>query len=203
MKTIGIASMMIACVTFTAGCHAFRHSVETRDPARAPALTANYDQKDLLEWGEAAAQKILADPFLVTLEQRPTLVDLGIQNRTKTHIDTKALMDTITTKLLDSRRVDLVNSARRDDLLNEQGYQLANCTPETQAKIGKQLGANYMLTGSLTELGAKSGREVRLSRKRDVFYQLTVEITDVTTGKIALRKQQERLRRESRPIIGW
>jgi PBP1b-binding outer membrane lipoprotein LpoB len=96
-----------------------------------------------------------------------------------------------------------VNASRRDDLLREQGYQLANCTPETRNAVGKQLGAKYMITGSLVEISQKSGREVRVSRKEDVYYQLTVELTDLETGLIEVRKQRDRLRRASKPIIGW
>ncbi len=49
----------------------------------------------------------------------------------------------------------------------------------------------------------ESGREVRVSRKQDVYYQLTVEVTDLETSLIAARTQKDRLRRASKPLIGW
>jgi hypothetical protein len=149
------------------------------------------------------SKDIMEHPFPGRDEKEPIVVVMGVQNRTRTHADMKAITDTITTKLLDERKIRLVNAARRDDLLKEQGFQLANCTEETKAKIGRQLGAKYMLTGSLVEIGRKSGREVRVSKKEDVYYQLTVEITDLETGLIAVRKQRDRLRRVSKPLIGW
>ena len=88
-------------------------------------------------------------------------------------------------------------------LLKEQGYQLANCTPETRRSIGKQLGAKYMLTGSLTEIETESGKQVRVSKKQDVYLQLTVELMDIETGLLTVRKQVERMREASKPIIGW
>jgi PBP1b-binding outer membrane lipoprotein LpoB len=99
--------------------------------------------------------------------------------------------------------MQFINTARRDDLLKEQGFQITNCTDATKVQVGRQLGARYMLTGSITELGAHTGKQVRVSKKTDVYYQLTVEITDIETGLIVLRKQRDRLRRASRPIIGW
>ena len=60
-----------------------------------------------------------------------------------------------------------------------------------------------MITGSLAEIGAKTGKQVRLSKQEDVYYQLTVEITELESGLIMLRKQSDRLRRKSTPIIGW
>ncbi|MGQ9662829.1 MAG: penicillin-binding protein activator LpoB, partial [Kiritimatiellia bacterium] len=156
-----------------------------------------------LTLADQMANDILSHPFPPEGEDKPILVTLGIQNRTQTHLDMKALADTIETRLLNTGKIRLVNASRRDDLLKEQGYQLANVTPETRVQIGKQLGARYMMTGSLVEIEKESGREVRVSKKQDVYYQLTVEITDLETGLIVLRKQRDRLRRASKPIIGW
>ena len=105
--------------------------------------------------------------------------------------------------ILDKGKAQFVNETQRDNLLREQGFQLANCTPETRVQIAKLTGANYMISGSLVELTSRSPREVRVSRKEDVYYQLTMEITDLTTGLVVWSKQQERLRHGSKPVIGW
>jgi hypothetical protein len=181
----------------------FRASVKEQNPDKAPSITAGYDQNDLLQWAQAMTDMVLASPFPPAGEEKPILVDMGIQNRTMRHIDMKALTDTLTTKLMDAGKIRLVNASRRDDLLKEQGYQLANCTEQTRTAIGKQLGAKYMITGSLVEISEKAPRQVRASKQEDVYYQLTVEITDLETGLIVLRKQKDRLRTASKPIIGW
>lgn len=198
-----IVAGLVLLVVFGSGCAAFRTSITEKDPEDASPLTAKYDQSDLLGWANLISGDILAHPFPPEDEGKPILVPLGIQNRTKSHLDTEAISDTITTRLLDTGRISLVNASRRDDLMKEQGYQLANCTEATRASIGKQLGAKYMLTGSLVEIEQESGREVRVSKKQDVYYQLTVEVTDLETGLIVLRKQRDRLRRTSKPLIGW
>ena len=193
---------LVVAAGLTHGCAAFRQSIKEQDPQEASKLTAKFDQHDLLAMAEQVTTDILGHPFPPG-DISPIVVELGIQNRTKTHLDMVALGDTIVTRLLDSGKMRFVNAAQRDKLLKEQGYQLANCTEETKTAIGKQLGARYMLTGSITELGARSGRQVRVSRKEDVYYQLTVTVTDLETGLIVLRKQRDRLRRASKPIIGW
>lgn len=206
MRSNKSALVLVALVIvagMASGCAMFRASVTEKDASKAPSITAKYDQQDLLQWGQIMSDMILAHPFPPPGEDKPILVDMGIQKRTMTHIDTRALADTITTKLMDSGKVRFVNAARRDDLLKEQGYQLANCTEQTRTAIGKQLGAKYMLTGSLVEISEKGARQVRMSKQEDVFYQLTVEITDLETGLIVLRKQKDRLRSAGKPIIGW
>ena len=203
MKKAIVSGMMVLVVVAVSGCSAFRISVKEKDPAEKDFLSAKYDHNDLIEWGKLISQDLVNHPFPEQGQAKPRIVPMGIQNRTRSHLDMKAISDTITSKLLDTQKIRLIGSARRDDMLKEQGYQLANCTASTRAAIGKQLGANYMMTGSLVEIGQKSGREVRASRKEDVYYQLTVEITDLTSGEIVVRKQRDRLRRQSRPIIGW
>lgn len=185
------------------GCSAFRISVDDRDPRDSDPLSAKYDQEDLLSLGELMAEALLSHPFPPAADERPILVEMGIQNRTQSHIDMKALSDTLTTHLLDTKKIQLINADRRDDLMREQGYQLTNCTPETRALVGRQLGAKYMLTGSLIEIEKESGRQARVSKTQDVYYQLTAEITDLESGLIAVRKQRDRLRRASKPLIGW
>ena len=180
----------------------FRESIREGDPQAASKLTAKFDQHDLYDMAEQIMQDILDHPF-PPAGTTPIVAPLGIANNTKSHLDMMALENTLTTKLLNTGRMQFINTARRDDLLKEQGFQITNCTDATKVQVGKQLGARYMLTGSITELGAATGKQVRVSKKQDVYYQLTVEITDIETGLIVLRKQRDRLRRASKPIIGW
>jgi len=203
MKTTLGIMMAAVLMGMSSGCSMFRTSISDQDPATAEPLTAKYDQRDLLGWAELITQDLLAHPFPRSGEEDSILVVMGIQNRSRTHIDTKSITDTMTTKMMNETRVRFVNESRRDELLKEQGFQLENCTPETRSAIGKQLGAKYMITGSLVEIGAESGREVRVSKKQDVYYQLTVEVTNLETGLIEVRKQRDRLRRASKPLIGW
>lgn len=184
------------------GCSAFRQSVTDADPQKASTLTAEFDQRDLIDMAGQICDDILAHPFPPAGDV-PIMAPLGILNNTKTHLDVGALEDTLVSKLMDSGKMQFVNTARRDDILKEQGYQISNATEATRARIGKQLGARYMITGSITELGAKTGRQVRASKQEDVYYQLTVDITDLETGIIVTRKQRDRLRRKSRPLFGW
>ena len=201
-SVIGILSVA-TLIIFSSGCSMFRSSISEQDPESASTLTASYDQRDLLSWADMITQDILAHPFPPPDQQDAIMVVMGVENRTRNHVDTKAITDTITSKMMNASKVRFVNASRRDQLLKEQGYQLENATKETRTAIGKQLGAKYMITGSLVEIGQESGREVRVSKKQDTYFQLTVEITDLETGLIEVLKQRDRLRRKSKPLIGW
>ncbi len=205
MKTLAIPfkAAILTAMLLAGGCSAFRQSVTSEDPRSASTLTAKFDQRDLLEMADQLAADMLAHPFPPEGSTAPIVASLGINNNTSTHLDVVSLEDTLTTLLLDSGRLQFVNTARRDDLIKEQGYQLANATEASRVQVGKQLGARYMLTGAIAEIGAKTGKQVRASKQQDVYYQLTLEITDLETGLIVLRKQRDRLRRKSTPLFGW
>ena len=185
------------------GCSAFRSSVTEVDVANAKPMDASYDFSVLRWLGNSIGTDLAASPLLGQSAKKPILVVMGIQNRTSRHIDTKAITDTTRTVVINSGKADFVNESQRDTLLKEQGYQLANCTPETRNAIGRQLGAKYMLTGSLVELKKEAPKQVRLSRKEEIYYQLTIEVTDLETGLIAWTQQKERARGASKPVVGW
>jgi penicillin-binding protein activator len=195
--------LTLTLIPLLTGCAAFRQSITETDPADASVLTAKFDQHDLMNMAQQVSADILNHPFPPEGEKAPIMVMMGIQNRTQSHLDMQALADTITTKLMDSGQMRFVDAAQRDTILKEQGFQLANCTEETKVKIGRQLGAKYILSGAFTGINAKSGRQVRVSKKEDVYYQLTITVTDIQTGLIVMRKQRDRLRRASKPLFGW
>lgn len=192
-----------AMLLFT-GCAAFRQSVnEDVDVDKEKAMSAKYDAKDLHKMSDEVVDKLLEDSFIQGLKEPPMVAIFGVENKTTIYVDTQAMTDTIRRKLRDAKKMRFVNTARRDDLNKEQAYQGKNTSAENRVAMGKQAGAKYMLTGSFSEITTKSGRQVRVSAKEQVFYQLTVEITDLETGEIVAECQVERTRKESKPLIGW
>ena len=200
---IKISVVLASALAFGAGCSAFHSSVKEVDVNTAKPMDASYDYSDLRWLGNSIGSEIAAAPLINEAARKPILVVMGIQNRTSRHIDTKAITDTIRTVVINSGKANFVNESQRDTLLKEQGYQLANCTPETRTAIGRQLGAQYMLTGSLIEIQKEEPRQIRASKKEEIYYQLTIELTDLETSLIAWTQQKERARGASKPIVGW
>lgn len=200
--SIKLSAILLSILTLGSGCSAFRASVkeENVNKAAAKPLDTGYDFADLRNLAEAVNSELITSPIM---DKKPVLVVMGIENRTDEHIDTKAITDTIRTKLINDGKASFVNESRRDAIMKEQGYQLANCTPDTQTLIGKKLGARYMLTGSLIKITKDTPRQISLSKKEQVYFQLTIEVTDIQTGLIAWTTQKERVRGASKPVLGW
>jgi uncharacterized protein (TIGR02722 family) len=185
------------------GCAAFRTSITEVDPNDGRHYDEDYDQTDLKKLSNDIVSQLLNSAFLQEQKKRPVMMIAPMANNTDEHIDTKSLTDKMRVSLLQSGKVRFVNEARRKEIMNEQGFQAANVTPGQNAAIGKQLGVNYMLSGSFSKIEKKSGRQVRVSKKYFSYYKLTMEVTDVETGELVWIAEHEIARESRKPLIGW
>ncbi len=197
---VGVLTLVVA---LGGGCAAFRASTKTVDVTQERHMGARYDYSDLRNISQKVVDELLQSPFLQNQPTPPILMVAGIQNRTSRYMDTKALSDKMRTALLQSGKAQFVNEARREELLKEQGYQAAHAAPGAQVQVGRQLGARYMLSGSMVEMESTSPRQVRVSKQELVYYKLTIEVTDLETGLIVWTTEQEFAREQSLPLIGW
>lgn len=185
------------------GCAAFRAQTRGVDLDTADPVDERFGFTDLRQITESFANELGYSPFIVDQSEPPIMMIAGVQNRTSEYLDTKNLSDRLRTLLFQTGNLRFVNEARREDLLREQGYQAAQATPETQAAIGQQLGARYMLSGSLTEMADRSPRQVRVSRTVRRFYKLTLEVTNLETGLLEWTAEREFAREARQPLVGW
>lgn len=200
---IYLVFLLIIVLSLSSGCAMFRTYTEDVDVNNMEHFRGTYDATDMKKITDTVVNNILEAKMLKNSKSPPIMVISGIQNRTREYVDTKNLTDRIRTKLINSGKVKFVNAARRDDLLKEQGYQAANVTPETMVSIGRQIGARYMITGSLTQMTQETGKQVRISSTEMNYYKLTIEVTDLETSLIEWTTEVEFARKESTPLIGW
>lgn len=203
MRHLAILLLCGGLLIGNAGCAAFRANVSDVDLDNSRPMRARFDFRDLRTITAEVVDQFLASEFIARQPEIPTIAIRGIENRTTEYLDTKALTDTMRTRLIQSGRVQFVNVERREDLAKEQGYQAAHAAPGTAVEIGQQAAARYMLTGSIVEMTQQSPRQVRVSKTKERFYQLTVEVTDLRTGVITWTTQVEFARAERQPLIGW
>ncbi|MFA7157937.1 MAG: hypothetical protein WC299_01445 [Kiritimatiellia bacterium] len=195
--------IVFSAVLLLAGCAMFRTRVKDDDVTQMPQLDARYGPQDLRRLSQDIVAEIAASSFLTNQQDAPIMIIYGIQPRTTTFVDTQALTDRIKTTLTQSGKIRFVNEARRQELMKEQGFQAQSATDDTRVAVGKQLGARYMLTGALVEMQKTTGAQVRVSKTELMYYQLTVDITDLETGIVAWSTQKEFAREKREPLIGW
>ncbi|SHI78682.1 hypothetical protein SAMN02745165_00875 [Malonomonas rubra DSM 5091] len=141
---------------------------------------------------------------LVRATDRPVLIVYGIANRTSEHISTSAISDDIRMALVESGRVRMINETQRENIEKETSYQYGgSVAAETRILKARQVGARYMLTGTLRSIEKKQPRQFRLTKKTLMYYSLNLELTDIQTGLIEWADSTEVIREASKPFIGW
>ena len=195
--------VLLAGMIMSSGCAAFRANVKDVDLSKGEHMGARYDHADMRNLTKEIVNELADCKTLSQAAEPPLLVILGVQNRTSDYVDMQNMTDSIRTKLMETKKARFVNAAKRDIIMAEQKYQAENATPETQAAIGKKLGAKYLLSGSFTEMESDSPRQVRVSKKEVKYYKLTIELTDLETDLIVESVEKEFARKASLPIIGW
>lgn len=201
MKNLSLFWTFCALVLLVAGC-----GVTTREVAS--------DEKVIYDEGYHFSDKqaivadlvasLLSNPPLVRATGRPVLIVYGIANRTSEHISTGGISDDIRQALLASGRVRFVNERQRKNIARETSYQYGgSVAAETRISKARQVGAHYMLTGTLRSIKKKQPRQFRLKKKTLMYYSLNLELTDIESGLIEWADSTEVIREASRPIIGW
>ena len=197
------AGIILSSVLILGGCAMFRIKVSDTDVNKMPELDARYGPQDLRRLSQEISTEIANSSFMTNQQGAPIMIIYGVQPRTETFVDTQALTDRIRTTIMQTGKIQFVNEARRQELMKEQGFQAQSATDDTRTTIGKQLGARYMLTGALVEMQKQTGAQVRVSKTEMMYYQLTIDITDLETGIVAWSTQREFAREMRQPLIGW
>ncbi|MCW9049505.1 MAG: penicillin-binding protein activator LpoB [Deltaproteobacteria bacterium] len=184
-----------------AGC-----SVTTREvaPDEQVIYDESYHFSDKKAIVDAMVTSLLSKYPLLRATDRPVLIVYGIANRTSEHISTSAMTDDIRQSLLASGRVRFINETQRQNIARETSYQYGGTVAaETRIQKARQVGARYMLTGTLRSIEKNQPRQFRLKKKTLMYYSLNMELTDIQTGLIEWADSTEVIREASRPFIGW
>ena len=109
--------------------------------------------------------------------RRPTVIVGRFRNESSEHIDTEILSTMMETTIFNSGRMDFVAPANlREELRAERLDQQGNASVETAARLGREIGANYMMTGNVrTIIDREGNRTVRT-------YFVTAELTNIETN---------------------
>lgn len=111
--------------------------------------------------------------------KKPVVIVDEVENRTDEHIDTRALTEYIRSNLINSRKVRFLNAARRKKILNELKYQNSGAVSADSAKkTGRQIGADYMIGGALSNVVSVRGD------LKTVTYQTDLNLTNLETSEI-------------------
>ena len=158
---------------------------EYADPTSVEIVDDRWNETDARKTAETMINGLLEKSWLTNFKkansgQRPLVVVGEIENRTDEHIDTKALFEYLQDEIINSGKVRFADAANREKILSELKYQNDSgmVNQNTSKKKGKQIGADFLLSGGLTSIVASN------EGLKTITYQTTLRLTDLETAEI-------------------
>jgi len=204
MKTVFSAKikglLAISLVLGLSACMSTTRSIDTGADVHYNAHYDFSDKKRIVD--DLTASLLQAD--LAYSDKKPILIVYGIANQTSEHINTSGISDDIRLELIRAKRYRFLNKIQRDNINAEIAHQQSGAVAVAdRIAQGRQIGADYILAGTMRSIEKKQPRAWRLNEKKMVYYSLNLELTNLTTGEIEWADKVELARESSKPIFRW
>ncbi len=154
------------------------------DPAEQIDLSGRWNDVDSKQVAEQMMHDALSKPWLERFtgqQERPPVVIVGvIINRSHEHIEAETFVKDIEREFVNSGRVRVVeNDFFREKLREERQQQQVNASVDTQKRIAQELGADFMLLGTINSTVDQYRKE------KVVNYKVNLELVNLeSTEKV-------------------
>jgi penicillin-binding protein activator len=181
MKNLFTLSLIVLTTIFTA-CSSGK-SVQRIDPDKAVDLSGRWNDTDSKLVAEAMIKDCLGRPwhsdFKLANDQKKPVVIVGlVKNRTHEHINAETFINDIEKEMINSGLIRVVQDPEfRENLRKERGEQQEFASKETKKDWKEEIGADYMLTGTINATVDQAGRE------KVIAYQIDLELSNIETNE--------------------
>ncbi|HIC04735.1 MAG TPA: penicillin-binding protein activator LpoB [Nitrospirales bacterium] len=188
---------LVTIVASTVACSATR--VSRIDTGTVVDLSGRWNDTDSRLVAEEMVKEAIERPWLGNYMQshdtQPVVVVGRVTNRSHEHINVQTFINDLERELTNSQRVVFIaGRGEREEIRAERREQAVHALESTQKRPGKEIGADFMLQGTInTILDEADGTKV-------VFYQVDLELVNIENnvkawfGQKKLKKVVERKR---------
>ncbi len=147
-------------------------------------LSGRWNDTDAKMTADAMIAQVLGEAWLSEYQKenqgkRPVVIVGLIGNRTSEHISAETFIKDIERAFLTDRRIRLVQAGdKREQLRGERADQQDYASPETTKKWGKELGADFIMQGSINSTVDSFNKD------KVVNYKINLELTNLETNEI-------------------
>lgn len=169
--------LVVLALVSLAGC-AQETRVTRVDSGVVTDLSGRWNDTDSRMVAESMVKEALEYPWLNgfsdSKHRQPVVVVGTIQNSSHEHINVNTFVTDLERELTNSQKVTfVVGKGDREELRTERKEQAMYAREDTQKAPGKELGADYMMKGSIaTILDEAEGTKA-------VFYQVDLQMVDL------------------------
>ena len=157
-------------------------SVKRIDPNTQTDLSGRWNDTDSRLTAQAMIEQMFGNAWAVAFEQRhkkkPVIVVGLINNKSHEHINTETFIKDLERAIINNGSIRLVEAGEsREALRRERAGQQEFASPETAKKWGRELGADFMLQGTVNSIvdGYK--------RNQAVYYQIDLTLSNIETNE--------------------
>ena len=164
------------------GLAACSKSVTRVDQDAVTDLSGNWNDTDSRLVSQEMVQDVLSRAWLPRYTGKhgkpPTVIVGNVRNLSHEHINTRTFIADIERALINSGEVEFVaSSSERGEVRTERKDQDLHASEDTRKAMGQEIGADFMLQGSInTIVDAIEGEQAR-------FYQVDLTLIDMANNR--------------------
>ncbi|NBT59870.1 penicillin-binding protein activator LpoB [bacterium] len=150
-------------------------------------LDDKFNESDMRQIAETMVSSLTQSRLVAENPKGPVVLVTLVKNRASEHIDMKSMTDKMRTALIKSGKFRFTEKENREEIAGETQYQNESgyVDAATARKKGKQIGAQYFLTGEITD------RVQEVGNKKYVYYKATFNLVNIETGIIDWTDEKE------------
>ncbi|WP_395946646.1 penicillin-binding protein activator LpoB [Caedibacter taeniospiralis] len=184
-----------------AGC-ASSGNVSYVDPQGVDTNSINFSSTDLQTTTQKMVGGMLASPAIARVsagDKQPVVFFSTIKNETAEHINTGMLANTVSTEIINSGKFQFTDMSQVKEMKAQMDYQSESGMVDqvTATKMGQQIGAQYMIYGSIADMQSIN------KDQQSLFFLITLKMIDLKTGIIIWQDQQQIRKVQKRSSFGW
>lgn len=174
------AAALLLLSAFSAACAT---KVTRIEPTAVTDLSGRWNDTDSRLVANELIRSSLTESWLRRYSEShggeaPAVIVGGFENRTREHIPVNTFLKDLENAYVNSGAVKVVaQREERSEVREERNDQQENARADTRAKMAQELGAKYMLQGTIEAIEDGRGRETV------VYYQVDATLVDIESNQ--------------------
>ena len=181
MRRIFIGTLVVLTIALINGCA--NRKITRVDPNETIDLSGRWNDSDSRLVSEEMIGDLLTSAwiprYLKANDKRPVVVVGLVENKSHEHINSETFIKDIEKAIIRDGNIRLVVAGeKRNELRKERAEQQDYASPETTKKWGKELGADFILQGTINSIVDA------YKKQKVVTYQIDLQLTNIETNEV-------------------
>ncbi len=186
VKTIVILLFIMTGCMICSCATTVRHGIQNDETVTGSDWSAK-DLKEVADYMVNSITRSANSPGSILRRGKPRwILAKDLRNETDEHVNTRTIMEKIRTRLINDGIAGFVDDQALNDILNQLKFQQSGLFDDkTVAQVGKLVGAQYVLRGTVSSI------RKRTDRTDIIYYNITLQAVGIETGEIIWTDEKE------------